>query len=121
MNCHAETKVDSTDRPELEKLKNYFKEGTEIPWVKVHDLPDFVHFSHKRHVKAGVLCQECHGEVQDDMTVGRRVSELTMGWCLDCHETHPSIPDNYCNDDEPTCDAAELRRTEIKDCWNCHK
>ena len=25
------------------------------------------------------------------MTVGRRVSELTMGWCLNCHETHPSI------------------------------
>jgi hypothetical protein len=93
-----------------------------VPWVKVHDLPDFVHFSHKRHVKAGVLCQECHGEVQDDMTVGRRVSELTMGWCLTCHESHPSIQENYCGDgatDE--CAEASLRRTEIKDCWTCHK
>jgi hypothetical protein len=95
-----------------------------IPWVKVHDLPDFVHFTHKRHVKAGLECQECHGEVQDDMTVGRRVSELTMGWCLNCHESHPSIQENYCEGEEltnGTCYEAELRRTEIKDCYTCHK
>ena len=95
-----------------------------IPWVKVHDLPDFVNFTHKRHVKAGLECQECHGEVQDDMTVGRRVSELTMGWCLNCHESHPSIQENYCEGEEltnGTCYEAELRRTEIKDCYTCHK
>ena len=93
-----------------------------IPWVKVHDVPDFVYFSHKRHVKAGVLCQECHGEVQDDMTVGRRVSELTMGWCLTCHESHPSIQENYCGTDSTEeCAEASLRRAEIKDCWTCHK
>ena len=103
----------------------------EIPWVKVHDVPDFVYFAHKPHVRAGVLCQECHGEVQDDMTVGRRVSELTMGWCLNCHESHPSITSNYCenqdasegttNEESSSCYAEQLRRTEIKDCWNCHK
>lgn len=96
-----------------------------IPWVKVHDLPDFVTFTHKRHVKAGLACQECHGEVQDDMTVARRVSELTMGWCLNCHESHPSIQENYCSADElqaaGTCEKAELRRTEIKDCYTCHQ
>jgi hypothetical protein len=99
-------------------------EAQEIPWVKVHDLPDFVHFTHKRHVKAGLECQECHGEVQDDMTVGRRVSELTMGWCLNCHESHPKIQENYCEGEEltnGTCYEAELRRTEIKDCYTCHK
>jgi hypothetical protein len=97
-----------------------------IPWVKVHDLPDFVHFTHKRHVKAGLQCQECHGEVQDDMTVARRVSELTMGWCLNCHESHPSVQENYCGDTEAvqngeSCESAELRRTELKDCYTCHK
>ena len=97
-------------------------EQGEIPWVKVHDTPDFVYFPHKRHVKSGILCQECHGEVQDDMTVGRRVSELTMGWCLNCHESHPSIQTNYCGvDATESCEEAELRRAEIKDCWNCHK
>ena len=95
-----------------------------IPWQKVHDLPDFVHFTHKRHVKAGLECQECHGEVQDTMTVAYRVSELTMGWCLNCHESHPSIQENHCAElaeGEVTCDEAELRRAEIKDCYTCHK
>ena len=112
MNCHQ--LIDTTDRPELQKLVGYYERGEVIPWVKVHDLPDFVYFTHKRHVRAGVACQECHGEVQADHTVARRVSPLTMGWCLNCHETHPSIDENYGAE-------AELRRAEIKDCWNCHK
>jgi hypothetical protein len=73
-----------------------------------------VYFTHKRHVSAGVECQECHGEVQDTMTVARRVSELTMGWCLECHEDHPSVDTNYGS-------LAELRRAEMKDCWTCHQ
>jgi len=112
MNCHE--LIPSTGRPELEKLKAYVDNDEVIPWIKVHDLPDFVHFSHKRHVQGGVACQECHGEVQEDMTVARRVGELTMGWCLDCHENHPSVNENYGA-------SAELRRAEMKDCWTCHK
>ena len=112
MNCH--TLVDSTERPELEKLKKYFADSEPIPWVKVHDLPDFVHFSHKRHVRGGLQCQECHGEVQDEMTVAVRKSELTMGWCLQCHEPHEKVDENYGAQ-------AELRRSELKDCWTCHK
>lgn len=112
MNCHA--MIDATDRPELEKLKGYWERGEAIPWVKVHDLPDFVYFSHKRHVRAGVACQECHGEVQDVMTVAQRVNSLNMGWCLECHKTHPSVDKNYGAQ-------AELRRAEMKDCYTCHK
>ena len=112
MNCHS--LIDTTDRPELQKLVGYYERGEVIPWVKVHDLPDFVYFSHKRHVRGGVQCQECHGEIQEDMTVARRVHPLTMGWCLTCHENHPSIDENYGA-------GAELRRAEIKDCWTCHK
>lgn len=112
MNCHK--MVDSTGRPELEKLKEYWESGQPIPWKKVHDLPDFVYFSHKRHVLAGVQCQECHGQVQKDFTVARRVNTLLMGWCLRCHETHPSVDTNYGAQ-------ASLRRTELKDCWTCHK
>ncbi len=101
-------------RPELLKLQTYIESGEPIPWRKVHDLPDFVYFTHKRHVLAGVECQECHGEVQDTMTVARRVGELTMGWCLDCHKDHPSVETNYGA-------LAELRRAEMKDCWTCHQ
>ena len=111
MGCH---KLVSTEgRPELDKLKKYAEDGTPIPWVRVHDLPDFVYFSHKRHVTAGVVCNECHGAVEE-MTVDQRVATLKMGWCLDCHAQHESIDTNY-------RDKAELRRAELKDCWTCHK
>jgi hypothetical protein len=98
----------------LMTLCDYHTKGEPVPWVKVHDLPDFVYFTHKRHVRGGVACQECHGQVQDDMTVAYRVGELTMGWCLNCHEDHPKVDENYGA-------RAELRRAEMKDCWTCHK
>jgi len=55
-----------------------------IEWIKVHDLPDFVSFDHSRHVNGGVACQVCHGPVEtmDRIT---QVSDLSMGWCIDCH------------------------------------
>ena len=112
MNCHKVS--DSTDRPELEKLKAFYDSGEPIPWNKVHDLPDFVYFSHKRHVRGGVACQECHGQVQEEMTVAYRVNTLQMGWCLDCHADHPNVDENYGAN-------AELRRAELKDCYTCHK
>jgi hypothetical protein len=116
MNCHSQIKPDGRPEPgrtELTKLMQYWESGEPIPWVKVHDLPDFVYFSHKRHVKGGVACQECHGEVQNDMTTVVRKGELTMGWCLDCHKTHPKVNENYGS-------KAELRRAELKDCYTCH-
>jgi hypothetical protein len=35
-----------------------------IEWVRIHKLPEYVHFPHMRHVNAGVACQSCHGQVQ---------------------------------------------------------
>lgn len=116
MNCHTYVKRrvgQEEDSPEIAKIVEYWEKGEPIPWQKVHDLPDYVHFEHKRHVKAGLECQECHGQVQT-MTVAVRESNLQMGWCLDCHATHPSIDENY-------GESADLRRAELKDCWTCHK
>ncbi|MDP6931699.1 MAG: cytochrome c3 family protein, partial [Myxococcota bacterium] len=85
-----------------------------IQWERVHQLPDFVYFSHKRHVLGGVECEECHGNVGEDFTVARRVNTLEMGWCLECHKDHPKVEENYGAQ-------AELRRSELKDCITCHK
>ena len=52
--CHNEV---ATDRPQIRSLLNYYENEEPIPWIKVHDLPDFVHFTHKRHVQAGIECQ----------------------------------------------------------------
>lgn len=113
MGCHANIAV-TEDRPELKKLADFWADGKgePIPWVKVHDLPDFVYFNHKRHVAGGVQCQECHGQVQE-MGVAVRVASLNMGWCLDCHAQH-DLDDSYGTQQE-------LRRSELKDCWTCHK
>ncbi|MDA1165999.1 MAG: cytochrome c3 family protein [Planctomycetota bacterium] len=55
-----------------------------IPWVRVHNLPDFVSFDHSAHVTAGVACQKCHGPVESMERV-RQFESLSMGWCVNCH------------------------------------
>jgi cytochrome c551/c552 len=56
-----------------------------VEWVKIHNLPDHVYFNHAQHVNAGnVACQTCHGNVQE-MDVVSQQSELSMGWCINCH------------------------------------
>ena len=57
---------------------------TSIPWVRVHNLPDYVYFDHSAHVAAGVTCQHCHGAVETMERV-RQVENLSMGWCVQCH------------------------------------
>jgi hypothetical protein len=81
MGCH---KIAATDKPEIQKLTGYFQRGEPIPWVKVHRLPDYVKFNHKRHVLAGVACETCHGPVKE-MAVVYQYSSLKMGWCVSCH------------------------------------
>ena len=56
-----------------------------VEWVKIHNLPDHVYFNHAQHVNAGkVACQTCHGNIQE-MDVVKQASELSMGWCINCH------------------------------------
>jgi hypothetical protein len=55
-----------------------------IPWVRVHNLPDYVYFDHRAHVTAGVTCQRCHGPVESMERVSQFES-LSMGWCVSCH------------------------------------
>lgn len=56
-----------------------------IEWIKIHNLPDHVYFNHSQHVRAGkVQCQTCHGEITA-MDEVKQVSELSMGWCVNCH------------------------------------
>jgi hypothetical protein len=81
MNCHSQIWADS---PYLEPVRESWRTGRPIKWTKVHDLPDFVYFSHRAHVNKGVGCSTCHGDVAS-MAVLYQVTPLKMGWCLDCH------------------------------------
>lgn len=74
----------SFEEQELGKLKWFWTKKQSIPWQKVYDLPDHVQFDHKRHIRVGVSCAECHGDVAD-MTTVKQVKNLNMAFCLSCH------------------------------------
>jgi hypothetical protein len=87
MNCHSQLWTNATI---LEPVRASFRNDTPIAWNRVHDLPDFVYFSHQIHVRQGVGCATCHGPV-DTMPLMYQAQPLLMEWCLDCHRA----PEKY--------------------------
>lgn len=81
MNCHKQVKADS---PRLQALRTSWATGNPVPWVRVHKVADYVFFNHSQHVTRGVGCVECHGRI-DQMVTVKQVEPLSMGWCLECH------------------------------------
>ena len=82
MNCHG---VINTDKPEIQKILTAYEENRPIEWVRVHNLPDLAYFNHSQHVAVGgIECNTCHGPIEE-MDVVYQYSELTMGWCINCH------------------------------------
>jgi len=108
MNCHTYisegSKYGTTEIAKIYEAVGFdpdsrqYIEGYEqkpIEWVRIHNLPDHAYFNHSQHVVAGGLeCQECHGPVEE-MEVLYQYSELTMGWCIECHrETEVKMEGN---------------------------
>lgn len=90
LNCHSSI-VKVTDATELsteiQKIFDAKANNTPIEWVRVHNLPDLAYFNHAQHFEVGnVECQTCHGPIEE-MEVVRQDTNLTMGWCIDCHRT----------------------------------
>jgi hypothetical protein len=129
MNCHSQIWVNS---PTLEPVRASYRTDQSIPWVKVHDLPDFVYFNHSIHVKKGVGCETCHGRV-DEMPLMSQKNNLEMRWCIDCHR-HPEqyvrprkyittmgyVPDG----DQEEIGAKLVQEYHIQKldtCWTCHR
>ena len=140
MGCHNEV---ATESPLIRQVNEYWENKEPIPWIKVHDLPDFVHFTHKRHVQAGIACQTCHGPVEtmDKIAVHSRNNEgptllasstgeimnsetsdvgatqndhWEMGLCLNSHKQHDVVDGKAVRVDEGGFDNG-------LDCWTCHK
>lgn len=88
MGCHTEGKLAPEYDPGVELvgfIREAYAEDESIPWRKVHHLPGYVgHFPHHMHVRAGVSCYSCHGQIVG-MPVVYQAESLSMGWCLDCH------------------------------------
>ena len=81
MNCHKQIWADS---PYLEPVRESFRTGKPIEWMRVHDLPDYAYFNHSIHVNKGVGCSTCHGRV-DQMPITYEAAHVQMEWCLECH------------------------------------
>jgi hypothetical protein len=103
-----------------------------IPWVRIHKVPEYVHFPHTRHVNAGVTCQSCHGQIQNMDRVYQYAS-LNMGWCVSCHVNGYSPKEGleaagYTAQQQATpataaasADPAPGERKKARyDCANCH-
>lgn len=97
MVCHQSIKTES---PEVQKIAGFASRKEEIPWVRVYAFQSQagVYFSHKRHIKAGIECVHCHGNVAGLKEMVREI-RWNMGKCIDCHR----------------------ERNAKTDCLTCHK
>lgn len=98
--CH---RIIASDRESVQELLSYWEDNEPIPWNPVQPLPDHVYFSHQPHIRSGVNCATCHGDVAK-MPVVRPVINMDMGWCLNCHQDQP-----------------ENKVARLADCLACHK
>jgi hypothetical protein len=129
MNCHQQIWVNSAM---LEPVRDSYRTGKSIPWSRVHNLAEFVYFNHSIHVKKGIGCSTCHGQI-DRMALTRQHATLHMEWCLDCHRN----PEHYVRPRDqvfsmswhPPPDQAEKGRALVKEykieretsCSTCHR
>ena len=79
--CH---RAIATESEEVQKLAALAREGLKIDWVPVYDVPDFVFFSHQRHLAGGVGCVDCHGPVERRDVLAQEIS-VGMTACMNCH------------------------------------
>ena len=88
MNCHLLVRSGTRSGGfEIAKIISANDNHVPVQWIKVHNLPDYVFFSHAQHTGAGALnCSECHGTTEK-MNIIVQVSDLSMGWCINCHRT----------------------------------
>jgi len=88
LNCHnVVLSGRNSGKFEINKIKRAESTGKSIEWVRIHNLPEHAFFSHAQHVNAGkVACEKCHGPVAE-MNIMKQFSDLSMGWCINCHRT----------------------------------
>ena len=98
MSCHTNV---GDGIAEVEQLREIFAEGRSIDWVRVHRVPDHVHFVHEAHIRffskrdgipASEVCSVCHGDVAS-MTKVKQVRSLKMSDCVDCHRDNGAPTD----------------------------
>lgn len=95
MLCHAKI---ATGNPEVKKVAEFAAARREIPWERVYgfDSAALVKFQHAPHIRAGVQCVRCHGDMTQAATAQPLVKH-NMGTCVSCHR------ENHASEDCATC------------------
>ncbi|MGH9397261.1 MAG: cytochrome c3 family protein [Terriglobia bacterium] len=99
MRCHATI---NTESPNIKKLASYYKEHKPVPWVQIYQVPDYVLFSHKRHVEdAKIACKACHGPVAERDVI-KKEKPTSMASCIHCHsQSGARTTCNTCHNPNP--------------------
>jgi len=129
MGCHSQIWANAEL---LAPVRESYRTGKSIEWVRVHDLPDFVYFNHSIHVNKGIGCSTCHGRV-DQMPLMYKVNTLYMQWCIECHRN----PERYVRprnevfnpayqypEDQASVGTRLIREYKVQtsiDCVTCHR
>lgn len=122
MNCH---RLVGQELASLEPLRQSLLEDARIEWVRVHKVPEYAYFTHRAHIRAGVGCSSCHGDVAS-MDIIRQVEPLSMSWCLECHRNPaPNIrPADHITSTEWTEEVSPAVLETLNpptDCTACHR
>lgn len=128
MNCHSSiVEGTNTGTAEIQKIYDAIENDEPIEWVRIHNLPDHAYFNHQQHYAVGGLeCQTCHGPIEE-MEVVYQYSNLTMGWCINCHrDTEINTKDNAYYDEllrlheEETDEPFTVEANGGLECAKCH-
>jgi hypothetical protein len=131
MNCHIIIREGTNSgKFEIAKVVDAVEKGKPIEWIRIHNLPEHVFFSHAVHVGSGKIdCAQCHGPVQE-MNIMKQHSDLSMGWCINCHrETQVNFVENPYYEHNiklhedlkaGVIDSVTAENIGANDCMRCH-
>jgi len=131
MNCHIIIREGThSGKFEIAKVVSAVEKGEPIEWIRIHNLPEHVFFSHAVHVGSGKIdCTQCHGAV-NEMDIMKQQNDLSMGWCVNCHrETKVDFVENPYYDQyeklhqdlrDGLIDSVTAENIGANDCMRCH-
>ena len=98
LGCHGtkEAPLIFPESVEVNKMRDYWSKKEPIPWVKIHDLPDYVRFPHKKHITADAErfkpgAEDSCDEATDARSLACKVKAFKQGGDVRCTACHGDI------------------------------
>ena len=82
MNCHQTI---GRENPAIQRMAKLYAGGVDkVTWVRAYTTPEYVWFSHKKHVSKSSACTRCHGDVTQHDVLPQEMA-VNMTACMNCH------------------------------------